>query len=72
MFHEGPNRSASGSRYGINLRMADPHHLDGITVNMRDGAAGTWGLLYTYEFSTSAPDKPLQPTPLRGAAEFAC
>jgi len=52
--------------------MADPHHLDGITVNMRDGAAGTWGLLYTYEFSTSAPDKPLQPTPLRGAAEFAC
>lgn len=48
--HAPAHQRDAHSRVGVNCRMVNPELLEGIPVNLRNGASGTWKLLESYRF----------------------
>lgn len=52
--HPVGRESDTGSRTGVNLRLADPAVLRGVDIKVRDGAADTWDLIGNYRYGEAA------------------
>lgn len=48
--HEPSSNVGPKSRFGINCHMVDPRILEGVLVNLRDGAADSWKIIDSRPF----------------------